>query len=112
MHIDFAVVTGAGRGIGRAIARAIGTERVHVVCISRSAACKATARDINAAGGSAEAVAFDIADVERAERVVADIVNRARPKRIGVVLAAAVLGAPGGLVDASSLQDWSEVFCT
>jgi 3-oxoacyl-[acyl-carrier protein] reductase len=112
MDVDFAVVTGAGRGIGRAIAQAIGAERAHVVCISRSAACEATARDINAGGGSAEAVAFDIANVEHAQRVVSDIVRRARPRRIGLVLAAAILGRPGGLLDGPPLPEWSKVFCT
>lgn len=58
-----AVVTGAGRGIGRAIAESLAAEGVTVVCVSRSAeSCGAVAEAINAAGGRARALAVDVAD--------------------------------------------------
>lgn len=58
-----AVVTGAGRGIGRAIAEELARQGVHVICISQNAAsCGGAAEAIQAAGGSAEAVAVDVSD--------------------------------------------------
>ncbi len=58
-----AVVTGASRGIGRAIAEDLAAEGVHVICVSRSEASSGGARDaILASGGSAEAVAIDVSD--------------------------------------------------
>jgi 3-oxoacyl-[acyl-carrier protein] reductase len=56
-----AVVTGAGRGIGKAIAEALAREGVHVICVSKSAgSCGAAAEAITAAGGSASPKASSI----------------------------------------------------
>lgn len=56
-----AVVTGAGRGIGRGIAEALSRDGLHVVCVSKSeSSCGAAADAINATGGQAEALAVDV----------------------------------------------------
>ncbi|MBN1404179.1 MAG: 3-oxoacyl-[acyl-carrier-protein] reductase [Opitutales bacterium] len=58
-----AVVTGAGRGIGKAIALSLASEGVHLVCVSRNeASCGAVAEEIIASGGKAEALALDVGD--------------------------------------------------
>ena len=58
-----ALVTGAGRGIGRAIAELLGRNGVTVICVSKSAdSCGAAAAAITAAGGKAKAQAVDVAD--------------------------------------------------
>ena len=58
-----AIVTGASRGIGLAIAHRLAKDGFHVVAVARSLdKLEAVAAEIKSAGGSAEAAAVDIAD--------------------------------------------------
>ncbi len=58
-----AIVTGASRGIGRAIATRLAADGRHVVCVSRSQGpLDELVSEIEAAGGSANAMTCDISD--------------------------------------------------
>jgi len=67
-----AVVTGAGAGLGLAIAEALGREGASVVAVDLDeAAAAAAAERIGSSGGSAAAIALDIADADAPSRILA-----------------------------------------
>ena len=70
------LVTGASRGIGRAIARALAAEGAHVILGARDQAKLADAvGEIASAGGSAEALALDVADRASVEAGIARVLG-------------------------------------
>jgi NAD(P)-dependent dehydrogenase (short-subunit alcohol dehydrogenase family) len=72
-----AVITGASRGIGRAIATAMAQAGARVVVSSRKAeACEAVVASIRAAGGEAIAVPCNVAERAQLEALVAATVSR------------------------------------
>ncbi len=67
-----AIVTGAGRGIGRAISRRFGAEGAAVLVVSRTKAeVDVAAAEIERAGGRAASYAADISLPEDCEKIVA-----------------------------------------
>jgi 3-oxoacyl-[acyl-carrier protein] reductase len=71
-----ALVTGASRGIGRAIACRLAEQGAIVVAAARGDHASGTAADIVAAGRRAEAVALDVTDSEAVQRMPGEIVER------------------------------------
>jgi len=80
-----AIVTGASRGIGSAIAAAIADAGRHVVLVSRDAARLESLCDgLVAAGGSAETAACDVTDQNALEAVISEVV--ATHKRLDILV--------------------------
>jgi 3-oxoacyl-[acyl-carrier protein] reductase len=72
-----ALVTGAGRGIGEAIAQALAQQGAHVLCVSRTAAnCERVAQAIRDGGGMAEAMAVDVTDRAAVKETCEDVLKR------------------------------------
>ncbi len=71
-----AIVTGASRGIGRAIALRLAAQGAQVVAAARGEHAKAVADEAAAAGGRAEAVALDVTEAGAAEQLVAATIER------------------------------------
>lgn len=74
LHQQVALVTGAGRGIGRATSLALGAAGARVIATARTLAeIEAVAEQIRAAGGEALAIAADLSVGGDIERVFAQI---------------------------------------
>ena len=72
-----ALITGASRGIGKAIAELLAQHGAHVIISSRKVeGCAAVVEEITAAGGSAEAMACHIGNLEQIENAIAQIRER------------------------------------
>ncbi len=72
-----ALVTGASRGLGRAIALAFGKAGANVACVARSAdKLKETVDAVVAAGGVAEAFTCDVSQGKSVDEVVDKVVAR------------------------------------
>lgn len=106
--VDWALVTGASRGIGRAVAERLGRAGLHVVvhCRARRAAAEETAAAIRGAGGSAEPVLFDVADAGAASAALGEVLAR-RGAPLALVSNAGV--TRDGLMVWMKEEDWRQV---
>ena len=105
-----ALVTGAGRGIGKAIAELLAKNGVNVICVSKSAdSCGATAAAITAAGGKAKALAVDVADGAAVAKASADLL--AEFGTIDILVNNAGI-TKDGLLFRMSEDDWNAVLQT
>ena len=100
-----AVVTGAGRGLGREIALRLAAEGAHVAVAARSAdQVGETARLVEEAGGHATAFTVDVSDAPGVQQMIAQVEHDAGPVDLLVNNAAVI--TPLGPVWEVAPDEW------
>lgn len=103
-----AIITGASKGIGAATARRMGELGVKVVLCARSQdAIKTIADEINASGGSANAIACDVADYNQVNSAIAQTIMKFG--KIDIVVNNAGLIDPIGRITDIIPADWGKI---
>lgn len=108
MHIDLtgqtALVTGGGRGMGRAVALGLARAGARLFIADRDGANAASvAEEIAATGGEARAITMDVSVVAEIENCFAEIDRAGRPLDIAVLAAGVLRAKP--LLDHTE-EDW------
>src|SRR5262245_38573704 len=105
-----AVVTGAGRGIGRAIAIKFASEGADIVCVSRTAEnSEKVATEVRAYGRKAWAKAVDVSDTAAVDAAVSSILTEAG--KVDILVNNAGVTRDGLLMRMSD-ADWDTVINT
>jgi 3-oxoacyl-[acyl-carrier protein] reductase len=104
-----ALVTGASRGIGRAIASRLATQGATVIAAARGENAQETVAAITAAGGRAELIALEVTDAAAIEGAIAGILER--HGRIDILVNNAGI-TRDGLLLRMKRADWDTVIGT
>jgi 3-oxoacyl-[acyl-carrier protein] reductase len=110
LNDQVAIVTGASQGLGKAVAIALGMNGAKVICLARNADKLAkTVKEIEAAGGSAEAVSCDVTD----RAAAAAAINGAKEKhgRLDILVNNAGI-TRDKLARGMSDEEWDDVIAT
>jgi NAD(P)-dependent dehydrogenase (short-subunit alcohol dehydrogenase family) len=108
LHGKTAIITGAGSGIGAAIARVFGKSGAHVVIADRDLeGARAVAGQISTGGGAADALGCDVSDASSVESVVAAV--RKNHPRIDILVNNAGIAHIGN-VEQTAVADMERLF--
>jgi NAD(P)-dependent dehydrogenase (short-subunit alcohol dehydrogenase family) len=108
LNDKIAIVTGGGRGIGKAISTAFASEGAIVVIAARtSSTLDDTVKMIRAGGGLAKAIQTDVSDEKQVQRLITETINDYG--KIDILVNNSGIGGPTVNVVDLRLQDWNEV---
>src|SRR5205807_1072067 len=111
LHEQVAVVTGAGRGIGAAIARKLaGLGAVDILCGRKRDPLESTAAEIGEAGGRAEVLPCDVTDLSSVE-AAAQHIDKTHG-RADILVNDAGIGGFGGPLHEMPPESWDAVLNT
>jgi NAD(P)-dependent dehydrogenase (short-subunit alcohol dehydrogenase family) len=100
-----ALITGAGRGIGEAIAIQFAAQGAHVVLCARTRSeLESVAGHIRTSGGLAQVVACDVADPAQVSKLVKSTLETSR--RIDILVNAAGIYGPIGPIWEVGTEEW------
>ncbi len=107
-----AVITGASRGIGRAIAEKLAEMGAEVVlCARREAELEALAEELRQRGGAASACRLDVAEAASWERLV-ERMNAQHGGRLNILVNNAGVGVFGKPLLETAEEDWERMVNT
>ncbi len=102
-----AIITGAGKGIGRGIARAYAAEGAKLVLVSRTLAqVEEAAEEARVAGAEASALAVDVSNPGDARRMVEHTLERY--SRVDVLVNNAAILGPVGPLHLNDAEHWAQ----
>jgi len=104
-----AIVTGAGQGIGKAIAMAFAASGAKVGCLDLQLDnAKNTAAEITAAGGQAIGILVDVSSEDSVKKAVQDLTDHYK-SGVQILLNAAAYKDPSGTVADYDFTEWNKV---
>jgi len=100
-----AIVTGAGRGIGKAISLAYADEGANVIAISRTLSeVEETARQIRSTGKHATAIRADISNIGEVENAISFVIKEFG--QVDILVNAAGIQGPIGPIVENDINHW------
>lgn len=111
LNFQIALVTGAGRGIGAAIARRLAARGLTVVLGGRTPShLQSTAASISKAGGKSDVIECDLTDLRAVEQLASRVGDRYG--RVDILVNNAGIGGFGGPLHQLAPDEWEKILNT